>query len=155
VVIGQEHDGVVFQLSESQPGNTYGNYSGKLSHNGERVALSMPQSLYTPIRFTWWRTRSLTARAGAGANGLRGGGSSLELIDPHSNHRLAANWADSDESQKSAWTDVENTGVLDNGANYESSIQHAQIGILDVGECLVDNVEADFAGEQLRRQFHV
>ena len=48
----------------------------------------------------------------------RGGGSSLELIDPHSNHRLAANWADSDETAKSVWTNIENTGVLDNGANY-------------------------------------
>ena len=39
-----------------------------------------------------------------------GGGSSLELIDPNSNNRLAANWADSDETQKSAWTDIETTG---------------------------------------------
>ena len=50
-----------------------------------------------------------------------GGGSSLELIDPHSNHRLAANWADSDETQKSSWVDIENTGVLDNGANYDAA----------------------------------
>ena len=70
-----------------------------------------------------------------------GGGSSLELIDPHANHRLAANWADSDESQKSVWTNIETTGVLDNGENYDSSIDYAQIGILDVGECLVDNVQ--------------
>ena len=75
-----------------------------------------------------------------------GGGSSLELIDPHSNHRLAANWADSDETQKSVWTDIENTGVLDNGANYETSIDYAQIGLLDVGECLVDNIEVDYNG---------
>ena len=27
-------------------GNTVGNYSGKLSHNGELLALSMPQTLY-------------------------------------------------------------------------------------------------------------
>ena len=72
-----------------------------------------------------------------------GGGSSLELKDPRANHRLAANWADSDETQKSVWTNIETTGVLDNGANYESSIAHAQIGILDVGECLVDNIEVD------------
>ena len=51
-----------------------------------------------------------------------GGGSSLELIDPHSNHRLAANWADSDDTAKSQWVDIENTGVLDNGANRESAL---------------------------------
>ena len=36
-----------------------------------------------------------------------GGGSSLELIDPNGNTRLAANWGDSDETQKSAWTNIE------------------------------------------------
>src|SRR5208282_1988763 len=75
-----------------------------------------------------------------------GGGSSLELIDPHANHRLAANWADSDETQKSSWVDIENTGVLDNGANYDSSIDYAQIGLLEQGECLVDNIEVDYNG---------
>ncbi len=68
------------------------------------------------------------------------------MIDPRANHRLAANWADSDETQKSIWTDIETTGVLDNGANYESGILHAQIGVLDVGECLVDNLEVDYNG---------
>ena len=50
-----------------------------------------------------------------------GGGSSLELIDPNSNNRLAANWADSDDTQKSVLTNctnIECTGVLDNGSNY-------------------------------------
>jgi hypothetical protein len=42
--------------------------------------------------------------------------------------------------------DIENTGVLDNGANYEASIDYAQIGLLDVGECLVDNIEVDYNG---------
>ena len=68
------------------------------------------------------------------------------MIDPHANHRLAANWADSDETQKSSWVDIENTGVLDNGSNYESAIAHAQIGLLDAGECLVDNIEVDYNG---------
>ncbi len=36
--------------------------------------------------------------------------------------------------------------MLDNGANYESSIAHAQIGLLDAGECLVDNVQAVWQG---------
>jgi len=69
-----------------------------------------------------------------------GGGSSLELINPNSNHRLAYNWADSDETQKSVWTNLQYTGILDNGANYDSGIRRIQLGILDVGECLVDNV---------------
>ena len=47
-----------------------------------------------------------------------GGGSSLELIDPHSNHRLAANWADSDDTAKIVLDEYRNgPACLDNGAN--------------------------------------
>ena len=35
---------------------------------------------------------------------------------------------------------------MDNGGNYDSTIDYAQIGILDTGECLVDNIEVDFNG---------
>src|SRR5208282_2205108 len=65
---------------------------------------------------------------------------------PHSNHRLASNWADSIETTKTVWTNVTCTGVLDNGDNYDSSIDYAQIGILDTGECLVDNVQVIYNG---------
>src|SRR5260370_32677273 len=70
-----------------------------------------------------------------------GGGSSLELMDPHANHRLAGNWGDSDETHKSAWVNIETTGVLNHGINYESSIDYAEVGLLDVGEGVVDNFE--------------
>ena len=43
------------------------------------------------------------------------------MINPNTNHRLAYNWADSDETTKSAWTNLEFTGVLDNGANYNGN----------------------------------
>src|SRR2546422_6635483 len=55
---------------------------------------------------------------GGGGEGAGGGGSSLELIDPRSNHRLAYNWADSDETGKAPWTNIEAVGVLDNGGGY-------------------------------------
>ena len=60
-------------------------------------------------------------RADGGASGPTGGGSSLELVNPNSNHRLAYNWADSDETAKSTWTNLQYTGVLDNGANYTAT----------------------------------
>src|SRR5207253_3595691 len=77
-------------------------------------------------------------------------GSSLELINPRSDHRLAANWADSDETAKTTnWTNIEFTGVLDlgNGADNGASLfpQALQIVLLGEGDCLVDNVEV-FAG---------
>ena len=129
-------------------GNTVGNFSGRLSHNGERLALAMPQilsaadgrggrtnsTIYVVEDEVTWGT------GGRWGQWAKGGGSSLELIDPRGNHRLAANWGDSDETHKSQWTTIEATGVLDNGVNYDPSIDYAQLGLLDVGECLVDNV---------------
>lgn len=123
--------------------NTVGNYTGKLSHKGELLVLSMPQTLHTNTAISVAEDQVAYGTGGRWGQWAGGGGSSLELIDPRANHRLASNWADSDESQKSSWTNLQFTGTLDNGANYGSSIGYAQIGILDVGECLVDNVEVD------------
>ncbi len=143
-VVGRNAANLLSKYTNLTSLNTFGNYSGKLSHNGERVALTMPQPLYGSNSVTVVEDEVTYGVGGRWGQWSGGGGSSLELIDPHSNHRLAANWHDSDETQKSTWVDIENTGVLDNGANYESGILHAQIGLLDIGECLVDNVEVDF-----------
>ncbi|MGO8929000.1 MAG: lamin tail domain-containing protein [Limisphaerales bacterium] len=133
------------------PANCLGNYTGKLSHNGEYLALTMPgwteqtnlqgvissNLMYIVLDDVTYGT------GGRWGQWAAGGGSSLERLDPNANSHLAANWGDSDETQKSAWTNIECTGVLDNGQNYDASIDYAQIGVLDVGECLVDNVEVD------------
>jgi len=129
--------------------NCLGNFSGRLSHNGEHLALTMPDTITSTNELGAVTTNKIHivvndvtyGSGGRWGQWSAGGGSSLELKDPNSNNRLAANWADSDETQKSAWTNIEATGVLDLGANYESSIAHAQIGQMDVGECLVDNLE--------------
>ncbi|HWI58410.1 MAG TPA: CotH kinase family protein, partial [Bacillota bacterium] len=129
--------------------NCLGDFSGKLSHQGEHLALTMPDSITSTnqqgvVATNWIHIQVCDATYGSGGRWgqwAAGGGSSLELIDPGANPRLAANWADSDETQKSSWANIETTAVLDNGVNYETAIQHAQIGLLDVGECLVDNVE--------------
>ncbi|MGO8678429.1 MAG: lamin tail domain-containing protein [Limisphaerales bacterium] len=128
-------------------GNTVGNYGAKLSHKGERVALAMPQ-VFTTASAQGVVTNSMYVvqdevsygTGGRWGQWAHGGGSSLELVNPNSNHRLAYNWADSDETAKSTWTNLQYTGVLDNGANYTNVIDHVQLGILDVGECLVDNI---------------
>lgn len=121
--------------------NTVGSFSGKLSHSGEQLTLTMPQALNTNTIINVAVDQVSYGNGGRWGQWSHGGGSSLELIDPRSNHRLASNWADSDETQKSSWTNIEFTGVLDNGFNFDSSIAYAQIGGLDAGECLVDNVE--------------
>lgn len=146
LVVAKNATNLFAKYANLNSGNTVGNYSGKLSHDGELVELAQPEALYATNTIYVEEDEVTYGTGGRWGEWSSGGGSSLELIDPHSNHRLAANWADSDDTSKSVWTNVSSTGVLDNGANYESSIQHAQIGILDAGECLVDNVQADFQG---------
>ncbi len=126
--------------------NTVGNYTGKLSHNGELLALAQPETVNGTNTILVEEDEVTFGTGGRWGEWSSGGGSSLELIDPRANHRLAANWADSDETQKSVWTNIETTGVLDNGQNFDPAIDYAQVGILDVGECLVDNIEVDYNG---------
>lgn len=128
--------------------NTLGDFSGKLSHKGDRVVLTMPDTtVSTNNGVVQTNTIHIVMNEVAFGTGGRwgqwsdGDGSSLELMDSHSDNRLAANWADSDDTSKSTWTNIEVTGVLDNGDNYGSGISYAQIGLLDAGECLVDNLE--------------
>jgi concanavalin A-like lectin/glucanase superfamily protein/lamin tail-like protein/CotH protein/Ig-like domain-containing protein len=128
--------------------NTLGDFSGKLSGAGEHLALTMPEAIVTtngPVvttNFVDITVNDVTyGTGGRWGQWSDGGGSSLELIDPDCNNRLAANWADSDDTQKSVWTNIEVTGVLDLGGNYGSGINYAQFGLLEAGECLVDDLE--------------
>jgi hypothetical protein len=145
-VVGKNTANLLANYTNLNSGNTFGNYGGKLSHDGELVALCQPESYFGTNTIYVEEDEVTYGTGGRWGEWSSGGGSSLELIDPHSNHRLAANWADSDETQKSSWVLIENTGVLDNGSNYDPSIDYAQIGLLDQGECLVDNIEVVFDG---------
>src|SRR4030095_13564930 len=71
------------------------------------------------------------------------GGSSLELVDARANHRLAHNWADSDETMKAPWTQIEYTGVLTNGSENAATLEGFLLG---EGECLLDEVEVSAPG---------
>ena len=127
-------------------GNTVGNYSGKLSHKGQLVVLARPETLYATNAILVAEDEVTYGTGGRWGEWSSGGGSSLELIDPHANHRLAPNWADSDDTAKTVWTNITCTGVLDNGANYDATIDYAQIGLLDAGECLVDDIQVNYQG---------
>jgi hypothetical protein len=126
--------------------NTFGNYGGALA-NGACLALTMPDEVKTTngsvvvtntIHITMDEvTYGTGGRWGRWADG---GGSSLELTDWHADHRLAPNWADSDETFKSGWTNIEFTGTLDNGST-AVPIDSAQLFMQGPGECLIDNIE--------------
>jgi hypothetical protein len=149
LVIGRNAARLRTNYSNLNLNNCVGDFAGKLSHNGEHLALTMPDLVVqtnilgtVSTNLIHMIVNDLTyGTGGRWGQWSAGGGSSLELVDPNSNNRLAANWADSDETQKSSWVNIETTGVLDNGANYDPSVDYAQIGLLDVGECLVDNIE--------------
>jgi len=154
MVVARNLTNLFAKYSNLNTTNTVGNFNSKLSHNGEYLALTMPAEHHTTNGIGGTITNIINivvndltyGTGGRWGQWAAGGGSSLELIDPGSNNRLAANWADSDETQKSVWTNIEHTGVLDNGANYDAGIDYAQIGLLDVGECLVDNIEVNYNG---------
>ncbi len=125
--------------------NLLGNFSGKLSKGGERLALSMPDFVVTadgPFlatnRFYIVMDEVTYADGGRWGRWSDGGGSSLELIDAHSDNRQPSNWADSDETGKAGWTTVEFTGVLDLGSG---TADRLQVLLLGPGEALVDDVE--------------
>jgi hypothetical protein len=143
LVVARNRTNLLAKYNNLNAGNTLGNYSGKLSHDGERIALAQPQILNGTNTIYVVEDELTYGVGGRWGQWSSGGGSSLELIDPHSNHRLAANWTDSDETQKSVWTNIDATGVMDNGGNFSNAVLYAQIGLLDVGECLVDNIEMD------------
>jgi regulation of enolase protein 1 (concanavalin A-like superfamily) len=152
VVVGKNTANLFANYTNLSSANTYGNYSGKLSHDGELVVLAQPESYFGTNTIYVEEDEVTFGTGGRWGQWSGGGGSSLELIDPHSNHRLAANWADSDETQKSSWVTIQTTGVLDNGANFNATstsagtVDYAQIGLLDQGECLVDNIEVNYNG---------
>jgi hypothetical protein len=126
--------------------NMVGNFSGRLARSGERVALAKPDTNITvdangAIRTNLFYIAVEEVSYGDGGRWGEwsdGGGSSLERIDARADSRQASNWADSDETQKSAWTTVTRTGRLDLG---NVAADQLQVLLQGSGECLIDDVE--------------
>ncbi len=74
------------------------------------------------------------------ATGLAdGGGSSLELRDPHSDNSLPSAWADSDETAKSSWQTFRYR--LPGSQKFgPTTWNEMRVGMLDVGDCLIDEL---------------
>lgn len=128
-----------------------GPFAGALANDGERLALAMPEvtrstnafgavSVSTNLVLVDEVTYGTGGRWGRWSDGH---GSSLELLDPRGDNRLAANWADSDDTAESTWTTLEHTGVLDHGTGPADALQILAQG---PAEFLVDEVEVFVAG---------
>ena len=128
--------------------NTVGDYSGTLGNRGDRISLAKPViilSTNAQHQVTSTTLNVVVSDLTYGVGGRwgkwsAGGGSSLELIDAHADSLQPSNWADSDESSKTEWTDLTFTGVLDNGSSVYGP-DRLQIMLQGAGECLVDEVE--------------
>lgn len=71
-----------------------------------------------------------------------GGGSSLELTDPRADNSLPEAWAASDESAKGEWRSYTytGTGAPPAGSNDPTRYNEFIFGLLNAGECMVDDV---------------
>ncbi|HOW68116.1 MAG TPA: lamin tail domain-containing protein, partial [Verrucomicrobiota bacterium] len=148
LVIARDAERLRSKYAQLQAGNLVGNYGGSLRDSGERIALAMPEPVFSTNRLGDIETNlnyvvvaEVSYRdGGRWGQWADGGGSSLELIDPAADLLQPANWADSDETQKAPWTEATFTGRLDNGqSGYSANRLH--ILMQGAGECLVDDIE--------------
>ena len=108
-----------------------GDFSGKLSHNGDSVELDDASD--NPVSTVSYST------AGRWPDAASGGGSSLELRDPQADTMNPASWAASDETAKSVWITNIYQGVAQTIVGTDQWNDFL-MGLLDSGECLVDDV---------------
>ncbi len=157
VVVAESLTNLLAKYPQLNSTNAFGNYSGKLSNSGERLVLARPDDListngsgvvttnifYIPVNEVTY------GEGGRWGKWSDGGGSSLELIDPDADPRLAPNWADSDESAKATWTTINTTSVMENGQTGLVNEGNGSYGVANrfelflqgEGEALVDNLE--------------
>ena len=158
VVVGKRLVNLLEKYSQLNLANAFGNYRGSLRNRGERIALARPEDLVSTnsqgvvTTNLYFIVEDEVAYGDGGRWGKwsDGGGSSLELKDPEADNRLAANWADSDESNKSSWTAIDVTRVMENGMVYNDESRSAttlgtanrfEVFLQGAGETLLDNVE--------------
>lgn len=128
--------------------NTVGDFEGQLDNRGEYIRLLRPLH-ETPTDNDFVVVDEVAY--GDGGNWGRwadGGGSSLELKDPHSDNSRPDNWAGSGETDKAPWTTFSHTGALDHGSG---TCDEFELMLLDSGECIVDDIVIKKSGESQNR----
>ncbi len=108
-----------------------GNWSGSLSNSGDRIVLRDASG--NPADEVHYFT------GGAWSDIPDGGGASLELRDPRADNSNGAAWGASDQSASTSWQTV--TYTMNSGQTFgQTQWNEFRIGMLDAGECLVDDV---------------
>ena len=146
LVVARDRANLFKKYAHLHAANMVGDFGGELSDRGERVALAKPDDPRLPFQ-DLVLVDEVTYSDGWG-RWTDGGGSSLELIDPHADNDLGINWQGSDETGKAPWTDIEHTGVIDNQAG---TMEELQVFCPQAGECLLDKIELKRVGETVNR----
>ena len=111
----------------------FGPFSGKLGGSGDTVTLrDVNDNIADQVTY---------ADGGRWSQWADGGGSSLELIDPHSDNSKGEAWDASDESSRSTWQNVSisGTGALVPSGN-PTTWNEFNFGLLNSGEFLIDDI---------------
>ena len=146
IVVARDAARLIRRYNALSVSNTIGDFAGRLSNSGERIRLLMPQNS-NGADPSWILVDEITySEGGRWGQWSDRGGSSLELVDPRSDNRMASNWADSDESHKSDWVSFEAEGRLDWGTG---SADEVHVMLLGAGECLIDGIEITQEGGNL------
>jgi hypothetical protein len=153
VVIARDLENLLSKYPQLNTANAFGNYAGRLSNRGDRIALAKPDDPGLPFEDLVIVDEVTYGDGDRWGKWTDGGGSSLELTDPRSDNRLAMNWRGSDESAKSSWISIERTGALEHGAD-DVDLQFASnlyVFLPQAGECLVDDIEVIREGDTTNR----
>lgn len=145
LVVAKNAARMVAKYPQLTAGNTIGNYGGSLSDRGERVVLSRPDDPSLPDQDFVVVDTVEYSDGDSWGRWADGGGSSLELIDPHGDNRRPSNWRGSDESGKSEWIEIDYEDYVSDGSDVNSSYG-TDFDVLFVlanqaGEFLIDDIE--------------
>ncbi len=143
LVVARDRNGLIDRYPSLNSSNTVGNFGGRLSNSGERLALAMPV-LRPSGGIDHVVVNEVTYRdGGRWGEWANRDGSSIELRDPRSDNRRAANWTHSGESEKGEWTLIEHIGVMSHGSGPADQLH---ILLPSAGHTLIDEVEVRVDG---------
>ncbi len=115
----------------------YGDFTGKLSNDGERITLiNNMGAVVDEVRY--YDDKPWPEYAD-------GGGSSLELRDPDADNRKPEAWADSNEREKASWNTytyrmtAQEDVTVDDGPGWQLWNEFV-MGLLNDGEILIDDI---------------
>lgn len=120
-----------------------GPWSGSLSNKGDEVILEDPNdNVADEVHYQ---------TSGRWDGRADGGGSSLELRDPDADNNVPESWAASDETAKSSWQTFSWSGLGSpfSGTNDPTQYNEFILGMINSGECLVDDVSVTTSSGQL------